>query len=101
NELSVGQPFVAQVIVENYKTCDKPIVPEMADFGAVEHGQRENMSIVNSAMSRQRVFEYEFTPKRAGNLTIPPIEVTVDGTTLRTRTQKVLVGKATTTDLFW
>lgn len=84
-ETYVDESVVARVVVSDYDTVTPPVAPATPDFLIESQGgmQSSQTSIVNGRMrtSRSYVFTFQITPRRAGQLEIPPFEVTVDGKT--------------------
>jgi hypothetical protein len=89
DSVSVGEPFLMQVRIEGSDIApgtDQPDVSGVVDF-TVEFlgGQRNNSSsitIINGKVdkveSRGHLYSYRLTPKKAGQVEIPPIAVPLD-----------------------
>jgi len=100
-EIYVGEPFEFQLQVQGSDAPEKPDVSAVADFDVRALGGSQNngesVTVINGQMSRVvrrgYVFRYELTPKRPGELTIPAIQVTANGSTVRTRPLAIRVSK--------
>ena len=83
----VGQPFVLQIQTQGADRPQKPDLSGLKDFTIQELGGQQNNSqsitIVNGEVTRHETrgytFNYRLTPKRAGELLIPPITVRAGG----------------------
>ncbi len=92
-EVFVGESFVFQVQVEGADSPERPDVSHVSDFQVEFIGGQQNSSssitIVNGKRTKNvrhgYVYSYRLTPKRTGDLKIPPIEVAAGGKTARTR----------------
>jgi len=107
-EVFVGESFTLQIQVSGSETPQKPDLSALADFDVRELGGRKNSSQsvsfingrVNRVVHRGYVFAYRLTPKRPGNLVIPPINVNALGQSARTSAITVSVNKPMETDDF-
>ena len=104
-EAYVNEPFVVTIRVENFEACDPPVFPQMPTCTV---RQREGgmdsqyTSIINGRMtvSRTRSYQYELTPRKAGQLVIAPVQVTVDGRKLQTEAVRLAVRASDAAALF-
>jgi len=104
----VGEAFVVQIQVRG---SDKPEAPDLSalrDF-AIEAvgGQPQNSEMtthingkVAHIVRRAYIFAYRFTPRRAGDLEIPALQVTVEGTACTTNPVSIKVKEPAETDDF-
>lgn len=105
-EAVVGEPLSMQVRVDGADTADPPDLKGLDDFTIQERGGQGNSStsVTNINGNWQRItrhtysFNYTITPKHAGELTIPPFSVTVDGKTYRTAPVTITVSQPQETD---
>ena len=93
-EIYVGETIDCQVEIRNVQNPSPPDVSAFREkFEVVANGdQSQNQSstfIVNGRVSQQNVFShiylYRLTPKTSGDLTIPPLKITLDGNELFSR----------------
>jgi len=106
DEVRVREPFLVNVRVNNFESCDAPDFPLLenasvrAQSGGVDSSQ---MLSVNGRMtvSRSRTYVFEVTPLAAGELAIPPAQVRVDGRMLQTKPARVVVRPSDAELLFW
>ena len=107
-DVYVGESFLMQIAVDG---SDKVEVPDMSaiDGFAVQYmggsnNSSQSISIVNGRVERNVqkgfVFTYKLTPQRAGRMTIPSIDVKVEGTTFRTGPITVSVKRPEETEDF-
>jgi hypothetical protein len=90
-DVYVGEPFQFQIQVEGSDAPGNPDLSPIVDFAVESLGGRQNNSEsfmiingrVNQTVRRGYVFAYRLTPKRAGTFTLPGIELTIEGKTLR------------------
>lgn len=87
--LYVNQPATIRVVVSNFtQDARRPVMPDIDDLdiraGGVSNASRTMDLGGQVTMTRERSFSYVIVPRRAGELTIPPIEVTADGQQMRT-----------------
>ncbi|MBN1845839.1 MAG: protein BatD [Sedimentisphaerales bacterium] len=102
-----GESLVLQIQIEG---SDAPGEPDLSGLTNVQvaklGGQTRNSEAItilpNGKMERQvrrgYVFSYRLTPQQAGRLDIPPIPVTAEGRTLRTRPLVVQVNEPQESD---
>ena len=89
--VGLGEQFQLTVTVEgtNIGGAPPPQVPAMTDFDQLgsTSSQSTNISFVNGRMTQQNSisFIYFLSPKRVGNLTIPPFTLSFKGTTYQTQ----------------
>jgi hypothetical protein len=89
--VGLGEQFQLTVTVEgtNIGGAPRPQVPVMSDFDQLgsTSSQSTNISFVNGRMTQQNSisFIYFLSPKRAGNLTIPPFTLSFKGATYQTQ----------------
>jgi hypothetical protein len=94
NTISLGESAVLSMSFEDCSPSGMPDVPAIANLEFSGQSSEQSYSIVGASMTRKTVYSLVLNPTKAGNYTIPPIEVTVDGARLRSRalTLKVLKG---------
>ncbi|NUQ50986.1 MAG: BatD family protein, partial [Phycisphaerae bacterium] len=90
SQVFVREPFSVRVVISNFRECEPFTFPALPDCDVEALGppsESRQISIIGGVRQdwRSRVHTYELTPRRAGTLEIPPIEILVDGVTLRTR----------------
>ena len=96
SQVFVREPFQVRVVISNFRECEPFTFPALADCDVEALGapsESRQISIIGGVRQdwRSRVHTYELTPRRAGTLEIPPIEIHVDGATLRTRAHRLTV----------
>ncbi len=88
NEIFVGESIDFQVEIKNVENPQKPEVSSLQEIFDVvfagDHSRNQSSTfIINGSISQKNEFShvylYRLTPKNAGQLTIPPIKMTVDG----------------------
>ena len=107
DELFVGESTTLQVAVHN---ADQPSAPsmkpleelfEVAFLGEQSLNQSSTM-IINGRISQQNVFkhiyQYRFTPKSSGTLTIPALVANADGAEVRSKPLSIRVIEPTPQD---
>jgi len=62
----------------------EPRLPPLEGFEVYSSGRSQNISIINGQVSTSVSFNYIMRPSRAGEFTIGPAEVTIDGQTYTT-----------------
>lgn len=75
--------------------ASEPALPSMDGFDIVGTSTSTQMSIINGAMSSEKVFHYTLRPRIAGELIIGPISITQNGQTHTTNPIKVNVTQGT------
>ena len=90
-EVFIGDSIDYQVEIRNIQNPSAPDVSALKDlFDVVASGDesrdQSSISIINGRVTKQSVlshiYQFRLTPKGAGNLTIPPVKITIDGKTL-------------------
>jgi len=107
-DVFVGESFLLQIQVDGDDSPAEPDLDNLVDFHVQPRGGQQNNSesitIINGKMERVSrhgyIFNYSLTPKKAGNLTIPPLSVTAANRTFRTQTITILAKKPVETDDF-
>lgn len=114
NSVSMGEPFLLQIRLEGSDIApgtEQPDLGGLADF-SVEYlgGQSNNSSsvtIINGQVSKVEsfgyVYSYRLTPRRTGELKIPPVAVPLDASKskiLRTQAVPIRVTEPEATDDF-
>lgn len=92
-EVTVGESLAMQLRINGANSAAAPDLSQLADFHVQERGGQStsSTSVTNMNGKWQRVtqlgyiFSYTLTPKRAGALTIPPVDVKVDGKSHQTK----------------
>jgi hypothetical protein len=97
--VGLGEQFQLTVTVEgtNIGGAPRPQIPSLDDFDQLgsTSSQSTNISFVNGRMTQQNniSFIYFLSPKRVGNLTIPPFKLSFKGTTYETQPIAITVTK--------
>ena len=97
--VGLGEQLQLTVTVEgtNIGGAPRPQVPALDDFDQLgsTSSQSTNISFVNGRMTQQNTisFIYFLSPKRVGDLTIPPFELSFKGTTYETQPIVIAVTK--------
>lgn len=94
--LAPGESLQLSVTVQNGEGAAD--VAAIKDFEVVSQGTSSSLRIVNGVTSREVIYNYLLIPRRAGQLTIPSLAVTVDGQVLQTDPIGVTVSDQTTAD---
>jgi hypothetical protein len=82
NHATVGESIALQVTIEG---GDGRIdLSGITDFKVVSRGSTNSFQMINGRTSRQLIHNYALIPLKTGNLTIPAIPVTIDGSVHRT-----------------
>ncbi len=97
--VSMNEAFVVSIEVANFSDAEEPDFPQLPNCtvrALPNTSESSSVFIVNGRRteSHTRAYQYEVTPKAAGDITIPAVAVQVDGQELRTRpaTVKVVPG---------
>jgi hypothetical protein len=108
SQVYVGEPFTIQIQVSGSDSPDKPDMSHIDGFDISFQGGSQNSSssiqIINGQITkdirRGYVFSYQATPRREGNLIIPPITVRSAGENTSTRPVSIRAMKPIETDDF-
>lgn len=76
-EVQVNQPVTVTYKIAgtgNIKTIAEPVIGDLKDFRVYKASTDENISKLNGIVGGTKTFEEVYIPKRAGKLTIPPVE---------------------------
>jgi hypothetical protein len=87
--LAPGESLELTVTVQNGE--GEVNLSAIKDFKVLSQGTSTSLRIVNGATSREVIHTYLLMPLRQGQLTIPALEVTLDGRVLRTEPIAVAV----------
>lgn len=78
NQATVGESIDLQITIEGGE--GDVDLSAISDFKTVSRGSTSSFQMVNGRTSRQLIHSYTLIPLKAGNLTVPALPVTVDGT---------------------
>lgn len=109
SKVFVDVPFTVAVEVTSSDEHTQPQFPELDGAVVSSAGQASSTSSSiqitlngrNMVRTQTMRYFYKITPKKEGRLVVPPIEVRVDGQTLRTSARQFEVAKAETGDLLF
>ena len=106
DEIYANEPFTVSIRVEDFSRCEQPDFPDLpqAIVRRVEGGGESMFTtIVNgrTTVKRSRTYTFHVTPQEAGDLTIPPIKLVVDGRTVQTEPVQVKVHPSDAQELLW
>jgi len=109
--LAQGQPITASVDRTRLTTDDtlvltvsvnadtpsppNPSLPALNGFAVVGSSSSSQISIINGTMSAQVIYSYRLQPFEAGNLTIEPVSVILNGQTYNTQPITIQVTQGT------
>ncbi len=107
DEIYEGQSVEYRVVVDNVKDPQTPELRGTEDFDVAFLGQQSldshQVTIINGVMNEVnhhgREFHYRVTPKKSGEITIPPPEIKVDGKTLIGEKLRLVVQPPSAQDL--
>ncbi|MCB2180439.1 MAG: BatD family protein [Desulfobulbaceae bacterium] len=107
-EASVGEPLSMQLQVNGANSADEPDLSHLDSFHVQPRGGQSTSStqVTNINGNWERItnlgyiFNYTITPMKPGELVIPPIPVTVEGKTYKTRPVTIQVHKPRETEDF-
>lgn len=80
-----------KVVVSGVQQSPRPQFNASKDFELGFGGVSSQVQIVNGRMNASAVFTYYLSPKRSGEITVGPAQVTVDGKTYKSTVLKVKV----------
>ncbi len=100
-----NEAFEVVIEVRDFQTVEPPAFPALPGCAVRALGAGSDstqITIINGRRqeSRSRTYAFELTPTVVGELTVPPIEVRVDGRTLRTRPARITVVPSDADELF-
>ncbi len=100
-----NEAFELLIEVRDFQTVEPPAFPPLpgCTVRALGAGSDSTQIVISGGRrheSRSRIYAFELTPSEVGELLVPPIEVRVDGRTLRTRAARVTVGPSDADELF-
>lgn len=77
NTLTTDDTLVLTVAVEGADA--EPQIPYLDGFNVVATGSSAQISLVNGTMSTSKAYQYRLQPTQSGDLTIPAINVAING----------------------
>ena len=107
-DVYVGESFLMQITVDG---TDEAVLPDFSplegftvEYVGGSNNSSQSISIINGKVQRTVkkgfVFTYRLTPKVAGRLVIPPLDVNVSGTLFKTSQIAISVKKPEETEDF-
>lgn len=105
-ETYVGLPTVLRVVINNAVEHDVPTFPEVQGLTIEQAGppsKNSQITSINGRRSQRTSIVYSFlvTPNEEGTFTIPPIQITADGTKTLTEAVRIVATKSETGDLLF
>jgi hypothetical protein len=105
-ETYVGLPVMLQIQISDAEDYQPPVVPQVDGLKVQSAGtpsRHSQVTIMNGrrSASTTTTFAFQITPQRAGNFTIPPIALTVDGRHHQTGPQRLVARVSETNDLLF
>lgn len=94
SSLSTSDTLTLTIRLEG-SSAGTPGLPVLDGFQIVSTSQSSQISIINGSMSSQAAYHYVLQPTRAGQLSIPPIAVNVNGQTHTTQSFTIEVTQGT------
>lgn len=97
----IGAPFDLTIKVINESEHEPPTLPEIegADVGEIFRSTQQ--TIINFKASRTVVYQFPITPRRAGPLVIPSIQIAIAGESMQTSPKTLTVSKSDSGDLLF
>jgi len=96
NEITSDEYLILSVTINtNSGSAPEPLLPSLDGFDVVGTSTSTQMSIVNGAMSSEKVFLYTLRPRAAGEFIIDPVTVSQNGIHYETAPIKVSVSQGT------
>ena len=83
-----------RIVISSQGDASTPQMIDEGDFTVRYVGPETQVSIINGAMSQEKKFNYQATPKKEGTLHLPKFTVTVDGQSTATPPRTVEVSAA-------
>lgn len=105
-EAYVNEPLTLEIAVNNFKTCEPPAFPEIPNGVIRDLGAPTESSISFNFNGRggakiSRTYRYELTPRKIGELVVPPIKVQVDGKAFETERVRIKVNPSDADELLF
>jgi len=94
NSLSLGESLILMINISGSRASE-PEIPVMDGFQVMSSGKSSQFSILNGKMSSQVSYRYTLRPTREGQLTIPAINIEVDGQVYATQPIQIEVRSGT------
>lgn len=103
-EIFVNEPFLVSIAIRDFQEAEPFEFPSIPDCVVTTVGgpsESTSISIIGGvrSMTRSLTYTFELTPRKAGELVIPEIEIRVDGRALRTRSTRLHVAPSDTAEL--
>jgi len=80
----VGEEIILTIRISGKLTPPTPQIPKIPNVDIQTAGSSRNITWINGKLSAEVIHTYILIPKKEGEFTIPPITVTVKGTTYST-----------------
>ncbi|NMC62952.1 MAG: protein BatD, partial [SAR324 cluster bacterium] len=78
-QIELGESTQLSVTVNGATDASRPILPSVEGLQFISRGQNTQMQYINGKFSSTITFIYMLTPEKAGNYTIPPIQLESGG----------------------
>ena len=96
NEITSDEFITLRVTVNTgFGSTSEPILPAMDGFDVVGTSTSTQMSIINGAISSEKVFHYTLLPRTTGEFIIGPISVVQNGQPYETAPIKLYISQGT------
>lgn len=105
DQAHVNEPFLVELHVSDAQTVEPPEPPDIPD-AAVRFAGQQSVRNIEIVGRRQKIvsrieFVFEITPRKTGELRIPPFVVHADNQELRTAPRRVAVAPSDAADLMF
>lgn len=95
NQVAVGESFTLKLELSGASAKSKPAVSGLKKyFDVTGRGQSSNTVIINGDVSSSTSWTYTLTPKKEGEMTIPPVSIETSDGEVSSQAITVSVGKA-------
>jgi len=95
NRVAVGESFSLKLELSGASANSKPAVSGLKRyFDVTGRGQSSNTVIINGDVSNSTSWTYTLTPKKEGEITIPPVSIETSDGEVSSQAITVSVGKA-------
>jgi hypothetical protein len=95
NEISLGEGLIVTVTVINANQHEPPYWPKMDDFTIIGQSGVQHQRLMQFGVTTSKhIYRYQLTANRLGQLTIPSIIVSADGTNQQTEPVQIQVSKS-------
>jgi len=92
--IEVGETSILRITIEGSSSASRPNIPDISGLDITFAGQSSQFQFINGHMSGGVTYTYGISPRKEGSFTIPPLNVGIGRTSIKTNPIQLNVSKS-------